>query len=46
MDAGEEREVSFTFIPSTDLKPGDYVLMIGGENDSISYLKAIRIRIT
>jgi virginiamycin B lyase len=46
MDAGEEREVSFAFIPSTDLKPGDYVLMIGGENDSISYLKAIRIRIT
>ncbi len=46
MDAGEEREVSFTFIPSTDLKPGDYVLMIGAENDSISYLKAIRIKIT
>jgi virginiamycin B lyase len=46
IDAGEEREVSFTFIPSTYLKPGDYVLMIGAENDSISYLKAIRIRIT
>jgi virginiamycin B lyase len=46
MDAGEEREVLFTFIPSTDLKPGDYVLMIGAENDSISYLRAIRIRIT
>ncbi|MDF2767640.1 MAG: hypothetical protein K0S91_475 [Nitrososphaeraceae archaeon] len=46
MDAGEEREVLFTFIPSADLKPGDYVLMIGAENDSISYLRAIRIRIT
>lgn len=46
MDAGEEREVSFTFIPSTDLKPGDYVLMIGAENNSISYLRAIKIRIT
>jgi virginiamycin B lyase len=45
MDAGEEREVSFTFIPSTDLKPGDYVLMIGAENDSISYLRAIRITV-
>ena len=45
MDAGEEREVSFTFIPSTDLKPGDYVLMIGAENDSISYLRAIRIKV-
>jgi virginiamycin B lyase len=46
MDAGEEREVLFTFIPSADLKPGDYVLMIGAENDSISYLRAIRLRIT
>jgi virginiamycin B lyase len=46
MDAGEEREVSFTFIPSTDLKPGDYVLMIGAENDSISYLRAITIKVT
>ena len=45
MDAGEEREVSFTFIPSTDLKPGDYVLMIGAENDSISYLRAITIKV-
>ena len=45
MDAGEEREVSFTFIPSTDLKPGDYILMIGAENDSISYLRAIRIKV-
>ncbi|HEX2230989.1 MAG TPA: hypothetical protein VHG34_02260, partial [Nitrososphaeraceae archaeon] len=46
MDAGEEREVSFTFIPSTDLKPGDYILMIGAENYSISNQKAIRIKIT
>src|SRR5215210_5443551 len=45
MDAGEEREVLFTFIPSTDLQPGDYVLMIGAENDSISYLRAIRITV-
>jgi virginiamycin B lyase len=46
MDEGEEQEVSFEFIPSADLKPGDYTLMIGAENDSISYLKAVKIKIT
>ena len=46
MDAGEEQEISFTFTPSTDLKPGDYTLMIGAENDFISYLMAVKIEIT
>jgi virginiamycin B lyase len=46
MDAGEEQEISFTFIPSIDLKPGDYTLMIGAENDSISYSRAVKIKIT
>ena len=39
-------DVSFTFTPSMDLKPGQYMLMIGAENDAISYLNAIKIRIT
>ena len=46
MEAGEEQEVSFEFIPSTDLEPGDYTLMIGAENNSISYLKAVKIKIS
>jgi virginiamycin B lyase len=46
MDEGEEQEVSFEFIPSADLKPGDYTLMIGAENDSISYLRGVKIKIT
>ena len=45
MEEGEEKEVLFKFIPSDDLKPGDYTLMIGIENDYISYLKVVRIRI-
>jgi virginiamycin B lyase len=43
---GEEKLVSFVFRPSRDLKPGDYTLMIGAENDSISYLRAIKITIS
>jgi virginiamycin B lyase len=46
MDVGKEKEVSFEFMPSADLKSGDYTLMIGAENDSISYLKAVKIKIT
>jgi virginiamycin B lyase len=45
MEEGEEQEVSFEFIPSTDLEPGDYTLMIGAENNSISYLRAVKIKI-
>jgi virginiamycin B lyase len=45
-DAQKETKISFTFTPSRDLKPGDYVLMVGAENDSVSYLRAIRISIT
>jgi virginiamycin B lyase len=45
MEAGEEQEVSFVLTPSTDLKPGDYSLMIGAENDSVSYSRAVKIRI-
>jgi streptogramin lyase len=37
--------VSFTFTPSIDLKPGQYTLMLGAENDAVSYLRAIRLRI-
>ena len=45
MEEGEEQEVSFEFIPSTDLEPGDYTLMIGAENNSLSYLRAVKIKI-
>jgi virginiamycin B lyase len=46
MDAEEEQDISFIFIPSIDLKPGDYTLMIGAENGSVSYLRAIKVTIT
>ena len=45
IEQGEEYEVSFEFVPSVDQKPGNYTLMIGAENDSISYLKAVNVRI-
>jgi hypothetical protein len=41
----KSKEISFIFTPSADLKPGEYMLMIGAENNAISYLKAIKINI-
>jgi virginiamycin B lyase len=43
---GRTRDGSFAFTPSIDLKRGEYTLMIGAENDSVSYLKAIKVKIT
>ena len=38
-------DVFFTFTPAMDLKPGQYILMLGAENDAISYQRAIKIHI-
>ena len=44
-DNKSNQDVWFTFTPSIDLKPGQYTLMLGAENDAISYLRAIKLRI-
>jgi hypothetical protein len=45
MADGNSKHISFIFTPSIDLKPGQYTLMIGAENDAVSYLRAIKIRV-
>jgi virginiamycin B lyase len=44
-DNNSNHDVSFIFTPSKDLKPGQYTLMIGAEDDAISYQRAIKLRI-
>jgi virginiamycin B lyase len=44
-DDSSNHIVSFTFTPSIDLKPGQYTMMIGAENEAVSYLRAIKLRI-
>ena len=46
LSAGNTKQVSFIFTPSSDLNAGVYMLMIGAENDDVSHLKAVRINIT
>ena len=42
---GMSKQISFIFTPSSDLKSGEYMLMIGAENNAISYMKAIKINV-
>jgi virginiamycin B lyase len=44
-DDSSNHIVSFMFTPSIDLKPGQYTMMIGAENDAVSYLRGIKLRI-
>ena len=46
LTAGNPKQISFIFTPSSDLKAGVYTLMIGAENDDVSYLKAVKVNIT
>ena len=46
LTAGNPKQISFIFTPSSDLKVGLYTLMIGAENNDVSYLKAVRINVT
>ena len=43
---GEEKGVSFLITPSPDTPKGDYTMMIGVEDDRVSQLKALTLRIT
>jgi virginiamycin B lyase len=44
-DDNSNHIVSFAFTPSIDLKPGQYTMMIGAENDAVTYLRGIKLRI-
>jgi virginiamycin B lyase len=39
------KQVSFIFTPATNLKPGDYMLMLGTQNDEVGTLKAVKVRV-
>ncbi|MEP0826515.1 MAG: hypothetical protein HRF40_13615 [Nitrososphaera sp.] len=43
--SGGSKQISFTFTPARDVSPGQYVIMVGAENDEISQLKAVMVNI-
>ena len=43
---GDEKRVSFLITPSQDTRTGYYTMMIGVEDDRVSQMKAITLRIT
>jgi len=45
LPTGGVKQLSFTFTPDQDLKPGKYVIMLGAGNDDVSYLKAVKVNV-
>ena len=39
------KQVSFIFTPAINQNPGDYMLMIGTQNNEVGILKAVKVRI-
>jgi hypothetical protein len=39
------RHISFTLISSMDLRPGQYMLIIGAENYAVSYQRAVKLQV-
>ena len=46
MNPGETKNVTFLVTPSDELAKGDYTIMIGAENEEISYLDSIKVHIS
>jgi virginiamycin B lyase len=39
------KQVSFIFTPASNLKPGEYTLMLGAENNEVGMLKALKVQV-
>ena len=46
MNPGETKKITLLVTPAEDLVSGEYTLMIGAENDDISYLNSISIHLS
>jgi hypothetical protein len=44
--AGGTEQLSYVFTPADDLAEGQYMLMVGAENDDVAVLKAVRVNVT
>jgi uncharacterized membrane protein len=46
MNPGETKNVTFLVTPSDELANGNYTIMVGAENEELSYLKSIKVHIS
>jgi virginiamycin B lyase len=44
-DINTGKQVSFIFNPATNLKPGEYMLMIGAQNNEVGMLRAVKVHV-
>jgi virginiamycin B lyase len=45
VSADNSKQFSYTFTPAEDLAAGEYVIMVGAENDDVSVMKAVKVNI-
>jgi virginiamycin B lyase len=43
--SGGSKQVSYTFTPAENLAAGQYVIMVGAENNDVSVMKAVKVNI-
>jgi virginiamycin B lyase len=43
--SGGSKQISYTFTPAEGLAPGQYMIMVGAENNDVSVTKAVRVNI-
>jgi virginiamycin B lyase len=46
MNPGEAKNITFLVTPSEDLEIGDYTIMIGAENNEVSYMDSIKVHVS
>jgi virginiamycin B lyase len=46
MNSGETKDITFLVTPSEDLPIGDYTIMIGAENEEVSYMDSVKVHIS
>lgn len=46
MNSGETKDITFLVTPSEDLGIGDYTIMIGAENEEVSYMESVKVHIS
>jgi hypothetical protein len=44
-DLQSAKQVSFIFTPAINLKPGEYMLMLGAQNNEVGMLKAVKVHV-
>ena len=43
--AGNTKDVSYIFTPASNIKPGQYILMLGADVSPVTIMKAVKVNL-